>query len=68
MGLLGDKFTLVIILEMFKELLINDATVTSRQDTTTYEDGISKKDYSETTTPIKCRVSSLNYRDLQLLQ
>ena len=53
---------------MFKELLINSATVTSRQETTSYEDGISKKDYSETTTPIKCRVSSLNYKDLQLLQ
>lgn len=52
---------------MFSELLINTVTVTSRQTTTSYEDGISKKDYSEQTTTVKCRISSLNYRDLQLL-
>jgi len=53
---------------MIADLLINTVTITSRQATTVYEDGIAKKQYSNVETPVKCRISSLNYKDLQLLQ
>ena len=51
-----------------EDLLINSVDVISRQEATEYVDGISKKVYKEQCKPVKCRVSSLNYRDLQLLQ
>ena len=53
---------------MITDLFTNTVTVTSRQTVTTYAEGIAKKEYTVIETPVKCRVSSLNYKDLQLLQ
>lgn len=53
---------------MIQDYFINSVIVTKRvweQDT--YEDWISKKKYLDETTTITCRISSLNYRDLQLI-
>jgi hypothetical protein len=51
-----------------EELLINSVDIISRLEATEYVDGISKKVYKEQCKPVKCRISSLNYKDLQLLQ
>ena len=53
---------------MFNELLINTVNIISRQEATEYVEGISKKVYKEICKPVKCRVSHLNYKDLQLIQ
>lgn len=53
---------------MISDFFINTVKVISRQEEDAYEDGISKKKYKECCKEIKCRVSSLNYKDLQLLQ
>lgn len=50
---------------MIQDFFINEITL-KKQGTTTYEDGISKKNYGEEST-VKCRISSLSYKDLQLL-
>lgn len=51
-----------------EELLINNIDIISRQEATEYVDGISKKVYKEQCKSAKARVSTLNYKDLQLLQ
>ena len=50
---------------MIQDFFINEITV-KRNETTVYEDGISKKTYAEEFT-VKCRISNLSYKDLQLL-
>ena len=50
---------------MIQDFFINTVTIKKNLQTT-YEDWLSKKWYQEETT-INCRVSSLNYKDLQLL-
>lgn len=53
---------------VIQDLFCNSATIVSRKETTVYEDGISKKQYEQIATPIKCRISNLNYKDLQLIK
>lgn len=50
---------------MIQDYFINTVTIKKNLQTT-YEDWLSKKWYQEQNT-INCRVSSLNYKDLQLL-
>lgn len=52
---------------VIQDLFCNSATIISRKEITIYEDGISKKQYEQIATPIKCRISNLNYKDLQLI-
>lgn len=53
---------------MIQDYFCNNVYVRSRSETTVYEDWISKKQYTESEVAVPCRVSSLNYRDLMLLQ
>lgn len=53
---------------MIQDYFCNIVYVRSREETTVYEDWISKKIYKENEIEVPCRVSSLNYKDLQLLQ
>ena len=53
---------------VIQDLFCNTATIISRKETTVYEDGISKKQYEQISTPIRCRISNLSYKDLQLIQ
>lgn len=53
---------------VIQDLFCNSATIISRKANTVYEDGISKKVYEQIETPIKCRISNLNYKDLQLIK
>lgn len=53
---------------MIQDFFCNTVYVRSRTETTVYSDWISKKQYTESETEIPCRVSNLNYRDLQLIQ
>lgn len=53
---------------VIQDLFCNSATIVSRKEVTIYEDGISKKQYQQIETPIKCRISNLNYKDLQLIK
>ena len=50
---------------MIQDFFINEAKI-KKQGTTTYVNWISKKTYWEQIT-VKCRISSLSYKDLQLL-
>lgn len=50
-----------------QDLFCNTVTVISRQEVTEYVDWISKKTYKQSQKPIKCRISNLNYKDLQLI-
>lgn len=52
---------------MISDFFCNEATVISRAESTKYEDWISKKVYSDCSFQIVCRVSHLNYKDLQLI-
>ena len=61
-------FTLVTISNMIQDYFSNKVWVRSREESTVYEDWISKKQYKECELEIPCRVSSLNYKDLQVLQ
>lgn len=51
-----------------QDLFCNNAIIISRKANTVYEDGISKKVFEKIETPIKCRISNLNYKDLQLIK
>ena len=53
---------------MITDFFCNSVYVREREEITVYEDWISKKQYKENDRQIPCRVSSLNYKDLQLLQ
>ena len=54
---------------MIQDFFCNTVYVRSRDSiATVYEDWIAKKKYTDNQTAISCRVSSLNYKDLQLLQ
>lgn len=52
---------------VIQDLFCNSAEIISRKEVTVYEDGISKKQYEQISKPIKCRISNLNYKDLQLI-
>lgn len=52
---------------MIQDFFINEAIIRKRQEETIYEDWISKKTYVNQDSPIKCRISSLSYKDLRLL-
>lgn len=52
---------------MIQDFFINTAVIKKRSSTISYTDWISKKTYTEQETPIKCRISHLSYKDLQLL-
>lgn len=53
---------------MITDFFCNTVYIRKRIETTVYEDWIAKKQYQNEDTPVSCRVSSLNYKDLQLLQ
>jgi len=53
---------------MITDFFCNTVYIRKRIETTVYEDWISKKQYENEDEQISCRVSSLNYKDLQLLQ
>jgi hypothetical protein len=50
---------------MIENFFINEITVKSKEQTV-YEGGISKKQYAQERT-VQCRISSLSYKDLQLI-
>ena len=52
---------------MISDFFCNEVTVISRTETTKYEDWIAKKVYSDCSYQVICRVSSLNYKELQLI-
>ena len=52
---------------MIQDFFINEVIIRKREEETSYENWISKKTYKEQDTPIKCRISSLSYKDLQLI-
>ena len=52
---------------MIQDFFINEVILRKRQEQTQYVDWISKKVYINDDCPIKCRVSHLSYKDLQLL-
>lgn len=53
---------------MITDFFCNTVYIRKRIESTVYADWISKKQYENQDTPVSCRVSSLNYKDLQLLQ
>lgn len=53
---------------MITDFFCNTVYIRKRIETTVYADWIAKKQYENQDTPVSCRVSSLNYKDLQLLQ
>ena len=52
---------------MIQDFFINEITIKKRNAITVYENWISRKTYTEECTPVKCRISSLSYKDLQLI-
>lgn len=52
---------------MIQDYFINKIVVKNRKENVVYEDWIAKKKYTSQDREIACRVSSLNYKDLQLL-
>lgn len=52
---------------MLENYFINRVLIKNRKETVKYEDGITKTEYIETCKAVPCRVSSLNYKDLQLI-
>lgn len=52
---------------MIQDFFINEVIIRKREEQTVYEDWISKKVYINQDCPIKCRISSLSYKDLQLI-
>lgn len=52
---------------MIQDFFINEVIIRKREEKTKYEDWISKKVYINLDYPIQCRISSLSYKDLQLL-
>lgn len=52
---------------MIQDFFINEVIIKKRNEITSYVNGISKKTYTEQSRPVKCRISSLSYKDLQLI-
>ena len=52
---------------MIQDFFINEVVIKKRDTITSYVNWISKKTYKEQCRPVKCRISSLSYKDLQLL-
>lgn len=52
---------------MIQDFFINEVTIKRKNAITSYVNWISKKTYTEQCRPLKCRISSLSYKDLQLL-
>ena len=52
---------------MIQDFFINEIVIKKRNEITSYVDWISKKTYTEQCKPVKCRISSLSYKDLQLI-
>lgn len=52
---------------MIQDYFINKIVVKNRKENVVYEDWIAKKKYTSQNKEIACRVSHLNYKDLQLL-
>ena len=52
---------------MIQDFFINEVIIKKRNAITSYVDWISKKTYTEQCKPVKCRISSLSYKDLQLI-
>lgn len=52
---------------MIQDFFINEVIIRKRQEETVYWNWISQKIYINQDSPIKCRISSLSYKDLQLL-
>ena len=52
---------------MIQDFFINEVIIRKREEKTVYADWISKKVYINQDCPIKCRISSLSYKDLQLI-
>lgn len=52
---------------MIQDFFINEVIIRKRQEETIYWDWISKKIYVNQDSPVKCRISSLSYKDLQLI-
>jgi len=52
---------------MIQDFFINEIIIKKRNAITSYVNWISKKTYTEESKPIKCRISSLSYKDLQLI-
>lgn len=57
----------MVIIKNMEELLINTIEIISRLEATEYEDGISKTKYKEQCRKAKARITTLNYKDLQLI-
>lgn len=52
---------------MIQDFFINEVIIKKKNAITSYVDWISKKTYVEQCRPVKCRISSLSYKDLQLI-
>ena len=52
---------------MIQDFFINDILIRKKKEKTVYADWISKKEYVNIDNPVKCRISSLSYKDLQLI-
>lgn len=52
---------------MIQDFFINEVIIKRRNAITSYVNWISKKTYTEQCRPVKCRISSLSYKDLQLI-
>ena len=52
---------------MIQDFFINKIIHRKKQENTVYEDWISKKVYVLNDAEIRCRISSLSYKDLQLI-
>lgn len=52
---------------MIQDFFINEVLIRNKEEKTSYENWISKKTYINQDRPIRCRISSLSYKDLQLI-
>lgn len=55
------------LIKMLENYFINEVIVKNRKETVVYEDWLSKTQFVEQCRKVPCRVSSLNYKDLQLI-
>ena len=52
---------------MIQDFFINEIIIKKRSAITVYENWISRKTYNEQCRPVRCRISHLSYKDLQLI-
>lgn len=52
---------------MIQDFFCNTIKLLKREELVSYQDGIPKKTYKETTKEVPCRVGKLNFKDLQFL-